>query len=196
MHRDEAIGRVPQRMIRWERLRRGGIEEGARDRTVGQRRDQRVLIDHVAAGDVDEPRAALHCRELLRPDHRAGRIGRGGGKDDPVVIPDLRRPLIGGKRAVAAGAGDAGDVHAESGETLADQAADRAIADDERARVGQFDAARRDHRPFAAIRHANDLIIALRGGEDAEHGIFGHRNRIDPGAVGDASAPPRGSPVR
>ena len=95
------------------------------------------------------------------------------------------------ERAVAARAGDAGDVDAERRQPLADQLADRAVADDQRGAALQLDRARGGGAPFVPVGEADYLIVALGRGEHAHHGIFGDGDRVDAGAVGhhDAAIP-------
>ena len=69
-----------------------------------------------------------------------------------------------------------------------DQRPDRAHADDQRARLEQFDPARRLDRPFVAVGHPHHLIEALGGGEHAHHRIFGDSDRVDPDPVGHRDA--------
>ena len=184
MHRDHAVGRRPQRVVGGQRLGIGRIEEGAGDGPALQRRHQRRLVDHVAARDVDQPRRRLHRRQLVGADHRARLAGRWRGEDDPVVLAEAIAPRVGRQRAVAARPGDAGDRDPERGEPVADQPADRAIADDQRARAVELDLAGRVLRPLVAVVRADHLVEALGGGEHAHHRIFGDRDRVDPGAVG------------
>ena len=54
VHGDMRVVEFPQGMVGGQRFGRGDVEEGSADRLVPERGDQRVLVDHAAAGDVDQ----------------------------------------------------------------------------------------------------------------------------------------------
>src|SRR5437870_10598954 len=64
---DEDVGRLPQGVIRGERLRVGYVKRGA-DAAGTQRLQERIGIDGLAAARIDEQSAWLHASEKGRVD--------------------------------------------------------------------------------------------------------------------------------
>lgn len=58
MRRNQHIRRLPQRVIRRQRFRVRDIERRAGDEFLVKGRDERGLVDDLAAGDVGDERAA------------------------------------------------------------------------------------------------------------------------------------------
>src|SRR5262245_37578363 len=54
MRGDDHVGHVPERAVGWQRLFLEHVEAGACYAFGRERLEQRVLIDHAAAGDVNE----------------------------------------------------------------------------------------------------------------------------------------------
>ena len=59
------------------------VHRGTGDLARAKTLDERLLVDQLAAGDVDDPNAVLHARDLRPADHAAGlgREGRVQGND-------------------------------------------------------------------------------------------------------------------
>ena len=70
-----------QRIVRRRRLVLEDVEAGGREAPLPQRRDQRRLVDHAAAGGVHENGGRLHHRELRRADHRPVGLRRMDGDE-------------------------------------------------------------------------------------------------------------------
>ena len=75
VRRHDDAGQAEERAL-GGRLLREDVDGRAAQVTRRERRDQRLLVDDVAAGRVDEPRAGLHGRERRGADE-AARLGRG-----------------------------------------------------------------------------------------------------------------------
>ena len=69
MGRNQDIGHVPQRVVRWERLGLEDIENRSRYPLLAQHSDQLRLIDQSAATDIDEHR--VRAKALPAPPVRS-----------------------------------------------------------------------------------------------------------------------------
>ena len=122
-------------MLGRQRLGREHIEDGAADPALAQRRDQRGLVDHRPAADVEEPRGRLHRRQRSRPQQAPCAVGQRHDDDDEVRLAE--RALERGQPVDAldlahgaAGAADAEHAHAQRAGGGGDRAADVAEADE------------------------------------------------------------------
>ena len=144
MRRHDDVGEPEERAR--VRLLREDVERGAGDLAALERLDERVLVDQLAAGDVDDPDAVLHPRELLAPDEaaRLRRERRVEGDEvrvgDEVVErlgaldPELAEALGRDVRVVGAHA------HLEPARAPGDLLADPAEADQPEGLVGELQA--------------------------------------------------------
>ena len=71
MREDRHVLGLPQRIVGRQRLLREHVERGAGDLSRFQRLDQRRLVDHAAARDIDQIGGRLHGGEHLRADDAA-----------------------------------------------------------------------------------------------------------------------------
>ena len=190
MHAVQRVRRVPQRMVGRQRLGIGHVEIGPGQPPALQRRDQRVLIQDVAARDVAQERARLHRVEFLLADQLLGLAGRWQGDHQPVELSQPRAPVILTDHALirARASGNAGHLHAKGAQPVADGRANRAITQDQRLAFIQLAIAGRAVGPLMPIGQPHHLVIPLGQCEHAEHRIFGHGNRVDAHAIGEHHA--------
>ena len=73
MRRQDHVVQPDQWIVGRERLDLEDIEAGAGDLAIAQGGHQRLLVDQLAAADVDEVRRRLHQGQLRRADHPARR---------------------------------------------------------------------------------------------------------------------------
>ena len=160
------------------------VHGAAGDRARAQGLLERLLVDQVAARDVDEVRGALHPKKLVAADQVLG-LRRGDGQTDHEVGFFQQRAEVGlAQRGRGLDVGIAHqDLHAERQAELGQAPADAAIADDaERAaeKLAAHDGCRRAARPIGAGR------IRDAAGKVDHHADGKLGNRID-----EARARPR-----
>jgi len=121
------------------------VEHGAGDALLAQRLDERGLLDHRAAADVDEPPAFLHAPDAVAIEEVV-RLGRERAGEDHEVARFQQRAEIRGqglRRQALEAAPVAEHAHAEAAPRDARHPrADRADADDADGHAGDFMRAR------------------------------------------------------
>ena len=165
------------------RLRGVDVEGGARDPPLGQRRVQGLLVDEAAAGGVDDVQGRLGERELLGADEADGL--RGAGHVDGQDVRgghQLGQVHHAGAELGGAGLGDVGvvgqQVHAEGAQTLGDELADAAEADDSDGLVQQLGAVQRLALPLAGFHGGVGAADVAQAREDQGDGELGGRDDV------------------
>ena len=185
MHGDLRVLQRPQRMVFGQRLGIGDIEQRALDRFRTQRLDQRGLVDHVAARDIDQHRAGFHRRQFFLADHVAG-LGSGRNRQHhPVELAQLRAPFTRLERTIRARAAHRHDLHVESFQPGLHQPADRAHPQQQHPLARKLALAGAVEQPFVPVHRAHHLGIALGVREHQQDDIFGDGQRIDARAIGN-----------
>ena len=139
-----------------------GVEHGAADGPLAERREQRVLVDDRAARDIDQDRVGTHARELRGPDQALGRRAQRtgdpdevGGLEQPVQLVRAAEP-VGRRVERARPADDRHDPHAERPGADRDRLADVAVADAADGPAGELRAERGQQA------RASDQLPALK----------------------------------
>ena len=171
-------------MVRGQRLGVGHVECRA-DPPGFQRGDQRIGVDQLAAGHVDQQRAVRQQREFAGADQPLGLRGvRGdderdvGLREQPVQVRDrahLRRPGPGAPGQP----GDRGDL--EPAQPLLDRLPDVPVPDDQDPLVGQGPAD--GEPPRAAELVAGEVVQVPAAGQGEGEGEFGRAGVVQPGRV-------------
>src|SRR5262245_40131326 len=84
MRRQDHVRHVPVGRGLRQRLVAKRVERGAPDPVVAEGADERRVVDEPPAGDIDEPRLALHRSQGALVDHPLGLGGQRRGEDDEV----------------------------------------------------------------------------------------------------------------
>ncbi len=137
MGRDQHPGLLPERVIGGQRLRVGHVQRRP-DPAGGQLGDERVGIDQLAAGHVDQQRAVRQEREFPRADQALGLRGVRGDEEDDVGLGQQLVQFVDRVHAGAGAAchpGDRGDL--EAVQPALDGLPDVPVPDDQRPLVGQ-----------------------------------------------------------
>src|SRR5438045_4584509 len=100
---DDDVGHRPEPMLGRQRLLAEDIERRAGDAIFGQRRNERGLIDHSAAGEIDEIARRLHRRKYRSIDAVARGWGERRQQNEEVEIADDSRKLLAAVHTVEAG---------------------------------------------------------------------------------------------
>ena len=167
-----------------QRLRVGHVERRA-DPSGFQLGDQRIRVDQLAAGHVDQQRAVRQQRQFAGADHALGLRGvRGdderdvGLRQQPVQVLDrvhLRRPGPG----PPGHPGDRGDL--EPVQPVLDRLPDVPVPDDQDPLVGQGPAEREP--PRAAGLVAGELVQVPAAGQGEGYRELGRAGVVQPGRV-------------
>ena len=155
----------------------GDIERRAADVAAVERRQQRVIVDEAAPGDVDDVLAGLGQRQSPGIDEVAGMLGQRCGEHDMVgggeqCVGIDAGDAGGGERRVSAAGGD--DIHAECLGAGCQRLGDRSETDDAQRRAG--DGGERRRRPAIGAVDP-DFGQALGVGEDRRQREFGECDR-------------------
>ena len=159
---------------------------------------ERVVVDEVAAGHVDDPRPGLHRGERLGIQEAPGVGGRCQVQGDEVgdrveirgdlgmVNAEFPVARIGDERIV----GD--DLHSQAQRTFGDHLPDPPEPDDAEGLPLQFDAGvlRAFPAPLHERRVGGGNVARLR--QQQGDGVFGSGERVGPGRVADDDAAARG----
>ncbi len=136
-----------------DRLTLVDVEAGSRDRPLGERDRECLLVDDRAACRVDEEGRRLHACERLGVDQPA-RLGRERtvqrddvGAREQLLERQIARAELRLDRLVGAAAAAVGDLHAEGGAAAGDGASDLAEADDAEQLPLQAAAEQEEHVP-------------------------------------------------
>jgi len=190
VRRDDDVGELPERAV--DRQRFGGehVEPRTAEVSVEQAPDQRLLVDDLAAADVDEPRAGAHRSESVGIEQTAGLVGERCRHGDGVGPAEYlgepgRRPRL--ARFVAGGCpAEATHLHAERSGEARRLGTDRAEAHDAQSHPVEID--RSAWLPLTRRLVAKGLReVAAEREEVGQHGL-GDRRRGGAGAVGDRHA--------
>lgn len=164
-----------------------GVEAGAGDAVLAQRREQRRLVDQPAAGGVDDDGIGLHQRQTLGIDQVAG-LGRQRAvqaddvalRQQGVQIGDPRHALGLEQRVGREGViGD--DIDAEGFGKARGLLRDGAEGHQAHGRAGQFASQEAGLFPAAFAQAAVQRQDLLGHREEQRHGMFRHRDRIGAG---------------
>ncbi len=155
MRRDDDVVQLEQRAC--VRLGREHVERRACDLAAPQRLQQRVLVDELAAGGVDEAHAVAHARECVRVDRPARLVRQRQVEREELrsavdllrrleaIDPELAEPLRAHVRVVR------DDAHAEAERTARDLLADAPEAEHADRLAGELDAAVRLPLPASLL---------------------------------------------
>ena len=181
MRRDDDVVELEQRAR--VRLGREDVERRARDLAAPQRLEQRVLVDELAAGGVDEPHAVAHPCERVRVDRPARLVRQRQVEREELrgavdllrrldaLDPELAEPLRAHVRVVR------DDAHAEAERAARDLLPDAPEAEHAERLPGELDAAVRLPLPASLLerrvrlrdvpcKRDEEPDRVLRGGDD------------------------------
>src|ERR1700680_5046966 len=95
MLREDHVRKREEWIVRGRGFLREGVDAGAGDLPIAQRQVERLLVDQLAAGAIDDDRLALHETERPRTNHMARRRIRGGmDRDDVSPLQQLVETAI------------------------------------------------------------------------------------------------------
>ena len=192
VRRDQHVLHVPERGFLGQRFHAGHVQRGEADLAGGAGFDQRILIHHGAAGDVDEDHARTHGGEGGGIDQVHGGIGVGDRDHHGIGLGEGLVHLGGGEHGieqvvVGAGAGgvagNGGDVHVEGAGEAGAAAGEVAGADDDQAAAGHFRTAGAD--PAMGLLLGLEMGEAAPVGEQGHEGEFGERAGVHAAGGGD-----------
>src|SRR5712691_10917283 len=175
------------------------IERRAADCAVAQRGIDRILVDHLAARDVDEERCRLHQREAACIDQPGGLGAERGAQRHGVAFGQHAVEL--GQREDALDAGlrlaraavRGEDAHAKRRRTPRHLPPDPAIADDTERRAANLAVRHAAFNPAGAPRGAlaklaGNLDEPMIEGEPHHHDVFGDRRFVSEGVADQGAA--------
>ena len=171
-------------MLRIERFGGGDIEAGGVHLAGVERIDQRLRIDHTAAGRIDDDDTVLHSSERRRVEQVPGLIGeRGVHRDDPALGQDHVEIDLFVFGDLHIGVAD-DDAHVHCGAHAGDSTADPAMTDHPDGGTAQLDALVRGVEVLSTSPQAGDIV----GGElgrrhEQAHRVLGGRDRRRVGCV-------------
>src|SRR6266480_3215141 len=100
MRGDDDIRHRPKRMIDRQRLLAEYVKRRAGDAFIVKRLDQRRLVDHATAREIDQITGRLHRSEYLGIDAVAGGRGERCQQDQKIEIADHLRKLFASMHAI------------------------------------------------------------------------------------------------
>ena len=169
------------------------IKSGTGDLAGGESLEQRLFVEQSTASDVDDVRRGLHRRELLGADHarRLGRLRHVHREEvalahNLVEAQQLDTQLLGTRRGDIRVVPD--QTHTEGPQTLGDQGADPAEAQDADGLLEQFRARERAALPLALRERGVGGGDVAGKAQDVPDGEFRGRDHVGRRCVDDHDA--------
>ena len=192
------VGRHDDRLVGEERavgarLLGEHVDAGAGDATLGDGVGEGLLVEHAAAGGVDDAHGRLDLGERLLADE-ADRLGglREVDRDEVALGEQLVEGDEAGAELAGALHGDVGvvgeDLDAEALEPLGDELADAAEADDADLLLEELDPAVLAALPGAVLQRLVGRGDVARAGEEQPDGELGGGGDVRGGGVDDHDA--------
>ena len=174
-------------------LDREDVEPGSRDAALLDRAVERGLVDDAATGGVDQDEGRLDLVQLLVTDQADGLGGLGQvdrhevGLLEQLVEADQADAHLRGAAGLDVGVvGD--DVHPERGQSLRDEHADAAEADDADGLLVELDAGVLRALPLAVLQRGVGRRDVARGSQHQGDGELGSRDDVGGRGVHDHDA--------